>query len=308
MDPSQIRGAILLWDVPRLETLSGTDAGAATAVYVREITHLRRMARIGLRPAEAYALADQLLRRAPVSPVKSVGRALLHLYLSETALATGMTVAAPAATEAHAISCIDEISGAQCRDSTRLRILSTAHMHLAIALKATGDADSAVGALDALLGAKDQPKPPIPWVIDSARQRVMIRQSARDHVLLLETAVLYKEARPLEYYRTLKRCYEFFLNHGLKDTARSVEPHLLSAFHRVRHIATPIMSISLTKNVAQRLAIDGDGGGSLRLLEAAATEARANGLQGQIRQIDSLRSAVRAGEIKALLATFRVPR
>lgn len=307
MDPSQFRGATLLFDVTTREMLSGADADAITAFFVREITHLRTLVRAGLRSAEAYALASQLVRGAPASSMKTVGRALLHLYLSETALATGMTVATPAATEAHAISCIDEISGARCSESTRLRVLSTAHMHLSIALKATGSMDQAVDALDALLGAKDQPKPPLPWVIDSVRQRVMMRQSAWDHLLLLESASLYKDARPLEYYRSLKRGYEFFLNRGLKETARSIEPHLMSAFLRVQHVATPIMSISLTKNVAQRLALDGQGAASLRLLHAAGSEARANGLQGQVRQIDSLRSAVQAGEVKALLETFRVP-
>jgi hypothetical protein len=113
------------------------------------------------------------------------------------------------------------------------RLLGQWYMMMAVAFKAQRKLDDyacvlQLGTEDGWLQENGSPGDIVPVL----RQRVMMRQGAQEHMVLLHNATSYKVTHPLEYYRTLKRVIEFFTNNGLTRSAAELESEIILAYAR----------------------------------------------------------------------------
>lgn len=139
------------------------------------------------------------------------------------------------------------------------------------------------------------------------RQDMMMQQTTRAHLHLASTAAAYREAKPIEYYRSIKRVFEFLLNRGAVRHADSIYVEYRRAFLAVCNELPPLSHISFLKNIGQYLMAKGEMATAARVMERALAEARARHLNGQVRQIVAMLAAARGGNM-GHLATFEVVR
>lgn len=139
-----------------------------------------------------------------------------------------------------------------------------------------------------------------------ARQEVMRRQNLQGHLDLLDDAAAYKDDRPMEYYRTVKRVVEFLTNRGMSESVAGLEKEFVAAFLRVSGRTTLVGQISFAKNLAQVSALKGADDAARHILRQVRGKAANAGLHGQVRQLDSIARAVEQGDVRGALRTFRV--
>jgi hypothetical protein len=161
-------------------------------------------------------------------------------------------------------------------------------MTAAVSLKAGGAFDDSIHRLR--VAAKDASAYEI--AIPVARQEVLMFQDRRQFIELLENAPVYRHSRRREYFRTLKRFFEYALNqHDLKS-AESVLPELLSAAYRLDKRFGVLEQVSLLKNIGQLLALKGQRTRARLLLASTYAVAHRADLGGQQRQITGLLNAI----------------
>lgn len=168
--------------------------------------------------------------------------------------------------------------------------VSEYEMVTAVALKAVGEIDASVqhsrtAARD--LGTYELAVPLV-------RQEVLMRQERRSFEQLLDHAPNYSASRPREYYRTLKRAFEFELNQRDVRAAELMVPELLRAFGHCDRRGV-LDRVSLLKNLAQLFGAMGQSRRALLVLDAASTVSHRAGFNGQRRQIDALRLSYAEG-------------
>lgn len=121
-----------------------------------------------------------------------------------------------------------------------------------------------------------------------SRQETMMVQSIDGHKKLLEKAIKYKDIEPLEYYRTLKRVFEFSMNHDLLKISEKILPELKQAIYLVRKDLTPIAHISFIKNLGQYYLMKKEPDVGLSLLQFILVKSDQLNLTGQRRQIEKI--------------------
>lgn len=194
-----------------------------------------------------------------------------------------------------------------CRDDIRIKVLANVFLLKSISEKARKQQDEAYLTLeraeqDLWISEKDISLMMTPVY----RQKMMMEQTAASHQKLLARALVLKHSHPLEYYRTLKRVFEFTINSGDQAMSRLLMPELQLAFSAIQNQVPKITAISLLKNFGQANALLGNSDLAKRQLDIAVCEAQAYGLNGQVVQINRLLQAVMDGNVIGKLSTFRV--
>lgn len=174
-----------------------------------------------------------------------------------------------------------------------------------IAHKAIGDRDEAFAAIERhtsrLVARLD-----IDWLhaIPLRRQVVLMSQSNTNFSALAQEAIAYKTLRPVEYYTSLKRFFEYLLNHHKVDLARTTFPLLREAYSLASHGLAPTAHVSFLKNSGQYLLIDGYPRKGSELLLQALRPAAQFSMHGQVRQINHLLNEASGGD--PTLEVFRL--
>jgi len=133
-----------------------------------------------------------------------------------------------------------------------------------------------------------------------------MQQTVAGHRQLAEDAVRYITLAPFEYYRSLKRVFEFLVNMGQARTAEDLYPEFRRAFAAIADRATPISQVSFIKDVGHYLMIHRKTEAARRVLQRGLVEAWQRNLHGQMRQLGLLIRELEQGSSRGRLVTFGV--
>lgn len=180
-------------------------------------------------------------------------------------------------------------------------------LQLTVTYKALGHFDYALKLLDSsskllITGKSATPVDLVPL----KRQEIMMHQTIEGHRQLLEHAVIYKKHEPLEYYRSLKRVFEFLLNNGGIRQANTIFTEFNKAFISISNQVDPISQISFMKNIGHYHLCKNEIKKASGILNEALTLASQCNLQGQVRQIIRLLQEIDTGNNIAKLETFTI--
>lgn len=252
--------------------------------------------------AATYGLSAMSL--LDYTTIHDISIALLVSYIAELLLARGQID--PLLESLLSIS-EDHAARAPCSDRLRMKVLSSIYLFRSIADKALGNTCEAYRLLLELDRSN--------WVrrrgdrgmlLPIHRQRVMMLQSFEQHIDILDDARRIRTEAPLEYYRTLKRVFEYAINHGYERSVKMMMPFVLTAYSDVRRDEPLISKVSMLKNLGQANALLSNVGLARLQLESALLMAKNRGLKGQVAQIDRIMEAVETGSVIGSLLTFRV--
>jgi hypothetical protein len=175
-------------------------------------------------------------------------------------------------------------------------------MVAAVALKAAGRVDESINfsrTAAAHLGS-------YPLAIPLVRQEVLMLQDHAEFERLLERAPEYRGSNSREYYRTIKRSFEFRLNHEEYRAAQDLIPELIWGYAASRRSMGVLDRVSLLKNIGHLLGVRGEFSRALAVLRLAGAVAKSAQLEGQSRQIAILNATFATGERDAQLVSFQL--
>ncbi len=184
--------------------------------------------------------------------------------------------------------------------------VSEAALYAVVALKALGEVDESIflgrsfveDIVHSRIGNRFDVMPLI-------RQEQMMQQTKSSHERMAAEAPEYRNAKTREYYRTLKRLFEWSLNHGRRREAEALLPELRRAYRVILPRSEPIVRVSFMKNMGQYELAWGNRADARRILSAALVVARQFGMKGQERQILALIDQMDGG-VRGALPTFSV--
>jgi tetratricopeptide (TPR) repeat protein len=203
-----------------------------------------------------------------------------------------------------ALSILDKVP---VRDEEIAKAYVEFTLYRAIALKALGEFDEALGEVRSTAQRlRFQQEMSYLELIMLHRQEVMMLQDAKQYQKLAENSQQYANAKPVEYYGTIKRVFEFAMNRDLPDAAK-IFPEFRRSYGAARQKLPLLSHVSFTKNVGQFLGQHGRPAAALKVLDAAKSAADRLNRYGQKRQIDALMDDVRQNT-KNGLKTFSVGR
>ncbi|PSL55669.1 hypothetical protein B0I31_105641 [Saccharothrix carnea] len=300
-------GAVPLLVSRDIQERIASSARAADLFFGAEQTRVRDYYSRTGDPRLALVMGESaaaLARRLDV--VGSTSLSALHLFLCEMCLAAGASADNLARAGAHLDRAREQAERAT-GGTLVPRILLNWYWLTSIVAKASGD-DAAYAVLlteglaDKWIARHAEPADYIPVV----RQQVMARQELRGHLALLAQAVHYKDQRPLDYYRSVKRVMEFLTNQGHHAAARNLHYEFVRSFAAIGPRRTLIAKISFTKNLAHLAALEGNVAVAKKLVGATLQSATQAGLVGQVRQLTLLREAITQSDVRGALVTFRL--
>jgi hypothetical protein len=143
-------------------------------------------------------------------------------------------------------------------------------------------------------------------LIPLRRQEIMMYQTISGYEQLAEDAIKYAVVQPLEYYRSLKRVFEFLLNEGGQQKAEQIYPEFKRAFIAVASKVPPISLISFMKNVGQYQMSVGNTQEASAVFTRTLVEANQRNLYGQVRQVKRLIQELESDTSRGKLVTFGV--
>lgn len=176
----------------------------------------------------------------------------LQALLAEMLIAQGSDAASLHVAEQHLNLALDIIHRvhAVCDDIVRAHVSFA--LLLSVARKALGKFDDSLEGLGATARYLTQKRSLTELdLIPLRRQEIMMHQTVAGHQQLAEDAMQYRTLRPREYYRSLKRVFEFLLNRGGLREAKQIYPEFKKAFAAIAQQVTPISHVSFLKNVGQ---------------------------------------------------------
>ena len=198
-------------------------------------------------------------------------------------------------------------SKSPCESDIRIRMLANIYLLRSIAEKALGKQSEALHLLSVLNNDNWVKKNEKRYLLISIhRQRVMMEQSFQAHMDLLKIAVKIKNVAPLEYYRTIKRVFEFATNNGYLDSVKRLMPFLLCAFVDIQNQVPVLSKISLLKNLGQANGLLGNYLLAKNQLDCALDIALNKELKGQVVQINHILQGIDRKDVVGTLSTFRV--
>lgn len=175
-------------------------------------------------------------------------------------------------------------------------------LHEGVLKKALGHYDDSISGMrqekDWLLSRKGVS--PVE-VVMLDRQEILMQQEASGFRGLLDAAPGYATVKPIEYYATVRRVFEFCLNKQLMANARQLFPEFRRAFRSVAAQLPMLSHVSFAKNVGQFALLIGRVPEAERILSRALHWSKVLHLHGQERQITSLLENLRDGKPHILL-------
>jgi len=142
-------------------------------------------------------------------------------------------------------------------------------------------------------------------LISLRRQEIMMHQTVAGHEQLAEEAIQYAALQPLEYYRSLKRAFEFFLNQGAQQNSEQIYPEFKRAFAAISQKTALISRISFMKNIGQYYMTIGEAKVAADVFDRTLLIASQLNLRGQVRQVKRLMQEIESDNNKGKLVTFR---
>jgi tetratricopeptide (TPR) repeat protein len=292
-----------------LEHLWEGGALAIDAFLLPELHALKTEYRRQGNPHIIYLAASSLARevRTMRGSVDSFQYSRLQGLLAEMLIAQGSN----ADTVALAIKHLDIAREVLHRVSTlsddTLRFHGTCALLVGVAKKALGDFDDAIRELRTCQQyLRERHSACDVDLIPLRRQEVMMHQDPQEHRILAAESVHYRLTQPYEFFRSVKRVFEFCLNSGRLDEATELYPLFTRAFKSIALNVEPISKISFLKNLGQYHLARDDVSKATLLLNRAFAEATERNLQGQMRQLRLLLGASSMGGTKPTLMTFSV--
>lgn len=302
-----------LWSAPLLisaevrNRVEHGDVDFTASLYASEISRARALYDGSGDPRAAYLYTAGYSSIGSTFPGGLVEIAAHEAMLAELLIAQGSGEQVLNLATTHLSNAERHARTAEAPAGVRGRIISKVTLLRAIALKAMGQPDDAFHALgDYRSSSWWQESVAYADSISLVRQEVMMRGDEESYMRLLRSARSYEKIRPLEYFRTLKRVFEFATNNGLYESTVRLRPKLLSAYGAVAKATTPISKISLLKNLSQADALEGNLVQAMRRLQVSKSKASQLGLAGQLRQIGELEAAYHSGLVVGSLRTFTV--
>ncbi|HYD16301.1 MAG TPA: hypothetical protein VEA77_07870, partial [Hyphomicrobium sp.] len=136
------------------------------------------------------------------------------------------------------------------------------------------------------------------------RQEVIMLQDMRLYRRLAENAASYAVLRPMEYYGTVKRIFEFCVTSGKLEDADKMLPEFKRAFDVISNRLPPISKIAFYRDIGLFLMCCGKTKSAESILRPALQRARSLNLHGQQRQITGIIGGGPSTSVS--LPTFRV--
>jgi hypothetical protein len=300
------------WAVPILASVQIREALKSSVRYADiyftiETKRLRELYVRSGRPRLAYLCGrgfSDLGRELDIQC--SIGLGILEITLAEMLIGGGASIADLDRAEEHLLRGRSQIEGSQ-HGSLTSRVLGQWYMIMAVSLKARGKLEAyeellKSGVSDSWLAVHGTPGDRVAIV----RQHVMMRQDLDEHIALLYRAREYKKERPLEYYRTLKRVVEFFVNRGLAEAAGLLEKEFMLSYLASSEKMPLLGKVSFARDMAQLTALKGDVRTGAKLAAVTMRKAQEAELFGQVRQLRIITEAIERGNVRGALEQFRV--
>ena len=312
--PPQLRswfgaGVPLVVESNVFQRLDSGDAADVDRFLLPQVQSLKREYQHIGDPHILYLAAQGLAATMrPVRPVeRSFQYARLLSFLGEMLIAQGRDSRTLSVAADHLDRALDVLRNVSGVNSEVLRAHVQVELLAGIVHKALGDRDVSFRRIERAKrtithGLGGSPVDVIPLT----RQEVIMAQTVEGHRSLLENAYRYREVRPKEHYRSIKRAFEFSLNRGHRRDIETVVGEFIISFDRIADDVSPISSVSFHKNIGQYLILTGRIEDAVYLLTRTRSFAVAGNLIGQVRQIDRLISEARGGVQAPLLTAFAV--
>jgi len=183
--------------------------------------------------------------------------------------------------------------------------LVSAHLIRAVILKAQNDREDSFYSIKSskqeLIKAGLNPK----FLIKLNRQEQMMLQTNLSHEYMLTEAMSVRNVSPIEFYSSIKRLFEYYMNWNQHEKRRKLYPTLVNTFTMIKNRLPIISKISFMKISAQHHIIEGNNQLGFRLLHIALQKSLDHDLRGQSNQIIKLIDDSYDGR-KLELITFRV--
>lgn len=303
-DPSWLAPVLVSATTKELLT---SHAAYAEAFFTVEAKRLRRFYTNSGNPRLTYLCGQGISKLGLDLAISGcLGLGVLEIMLAELLIASGGSARDLAQAAEHL-----GLARNQIEKSSRMelvpRLFGQWYMMMAVAFKARRKLDDYENVLQ--LGTEDS------WIqehgspgdiIPVLRQRVMMRQDLKEHIVLLYNSASYKSTHPIEYYRTLKRVIEFFTNHGLSESAAELEREFILAYAQCGDKHPTIGKVSFGRDMAQLAALKGDNIEAKKLVRLTLAQAKSAELFGQVRQLKILSDAIDDGDVRGALEQFRV--
>ncbi len=135
------------------------------------------------------------------------------------------------------------------------------------------------------------------------RQEQIIHQTKLSHKKLLNEAIDIYSKDKIEFYSSLKRLFEFYLNNKMYDKSIQYYSIFIDSFTNISHRLPYISKVSFMKNIGQYNIEIGNEKEAMRLLTVALKKSIDLNLTGQIMQIKNLIKSISSKE-KAKLLTY----
>lgn len=287
-----------------LEYFRQGNRGYIQRFFMHEYNSVKTIYTVLGNPITAILYSDFAIALLPYLSIEDIAVAIFLSYVAELYIAHGSI-------NPKIKSILDlaekNAEKAPCSIHIRINVLANIYLLRSISEKALGNTVEAYNLLSATKSDK--------WIKSNSndyslvainRQQVMMTQSFQNHIDLLKTAEKFSNISPLEYYRTIKRVFEYAINRGYKDSTIKLMPRLLLAFSYIQNSVPPIVKISLLKNLGQANAILGDKSLAIKQLNEAIKEANNKELKGQIIQIKRIIEAIKEGNAVGSLVTFKM--
>ncbi len=232
--------------------------------------------------------------------------ARLQGFLSQMLLAEGKGTDGLQLALLHIESAIEALLDISVISEEIIKTHSSFALFKGVILKALGQFDESINSIRSScnlmverLGAS-----PVDLIM-LTRQEVMMHQTVKGHRILRNNARRYRKQKPVEYYSTIKRVFEFAMNKGLRKDVRDLFSEFRASYAAVSHRLPPLSKISFIKNIGQYYLLEGQLQNAQKFLRKALAEASKRSLHGQARQIQYLLNQA-SGDGGGKLLTFSV--
>lgn len=231
----------------------------------------------------------------------------LQALLAEMILAQGQDANSLHVAVNHLEFAFEILNRVQVMSSDVLRAHINNALLLGIARKAFGEMDDSFNGIQKTVQYLKWEKSATELdLIPLHRQETIMRQTVDGHKQLADNAVKYIVHNPQEYYRSVKRVFEFLLNKGRLKEAELYYKEFNRAFAAIAHQAPAISQISFLKNVGQFFMAKGKAKDAASIFKRVLFAASNLSLQGQARQVKLLLQELEAGNKQAELITFKI--
>lgn len=269
------------------------------------VASMREAYRASTPPSVVLRSAEELLGSEVILERKEPGSIeyarLLHL-VAEMHIASGLT----AGRSVNLVQlAMEEIRQIRLPSQAVSKLFADCALLEAVGRKAVGRLDVAMSRLlDVVESFEDDFADPLAR-IPLVRQYAMFVHTDKLYEEIAREAPRYARASPLEYYRTVKRIFEYFINTGRAVEAEAMLPEFRRAFGAIARVTTPISHISFQKNIGHLCLALGKAGEARNVFSRSYQFATLLGLQGQARQLASLFQEVGQGNRGAKLVPLR---